>query len=73
MHPQYDFLSAQREQLVIQTRQQEMVRGNSTRQPGIGGKMLSGLGDVLIASGSWLKKTGQSPIDDKSVSYSQNY
>ncbi len=74
MNPHYDFLSAQREQMIVQTKLNQIVHGRANKQLGMRGRMFNRLGDVLIASGSWLKKTSQSPVDEISVTfYSQNY
>ena len=74
MNPQYDFLSAHREQMIVQTKLNQMVRGRANKQLGMRGRIFDRLGDVLITSGSWLKMTSQSPVDETSVTiYSQNY
>ena len=74
MNPQYDFLSAHREQMIVQTKLNQMVRGRANKQLGMRGRIFDRLGDVLITSGSWLKKTSQSPVDETSVTfYSQIY
>ncbi len=73
MNPQYEFISNHREQLIIQTQQNNLIRSCRAHQNGLRGKIFDKLGDALISSGSWLKKISRSPIDDNSVTiYSQN-
>lgn len=73
MNPKYEFISNHREQLIIQTRQNNLIRSCRARQNGLRGKIFDKLGDALISSGSWLKKISRSPIDGNSVTiYSQN-
>ena len=74
MNPHYEFLDAHREQMIVQTKLNQMVRGRANSQSGMRGKIFDRLGDVLISSGSWLKKTSRSPVDETSVTfYPQNY
>ena len=73
MNPQYEFISNHREQLIIQTQQNNLIRSRRAHQNGLREKIFDKLGDTLISSGSWLKKISRSPIDDNSVTiYSQN-
>lgn len=73
MNPKYEFISNHREQLIIQTQQNNLIRSCRARQDGLPGKIFDKLGDALISGGSWLKKISRSPIEDNSVTiYSQN-
>lgn len=70
---QYEFISNLREQMIVQTRLNYLIRSRRAQQKGLRGKIFDKLGDALIFSGSWLKKISRSPIDDNSVKiYSQN-
>ena len=73
MNPDYEFISNHREQLIIQTQQNNMIRSCRAQQNGLRGKIFDKFGDALISSGSWLNKISRSPIDDNSVTiYSHN-
>ena len=73
MNPQYEFISNHREEMIVQTRLNNLIRNRRAQQNGLRGKIFDKLDDALIASGSWLKKISRSPIDDNSVTiYSQN-
>jgi len=73
MNPQYEFISNHREEMIVQTRLNNLIRSCRAQQNGLRGKIFDKLGDELISSGSWLKKISRSPIDDNSVTiYSQN-
>jgi len=73
MNPQYEFISNHREEMIVQTQLNNLVRSCRVQRHGLRGWMFDKLGDVLISSGSWLKKISRSPIDDNSVTiYSQN-
>ena len=73
MNPKYEFISNHREEMIVQTQLNILVRSCRVQRHGLRGWMFDKLGDVLISSGSWLKKISRSPIDDNSVTiYSQN-
>jgi hypothetical protein len=73
MNPQYEFISNQREEMLVQTRLSYSIRNCNAQRHSLRGKIVGKLGDALIASGSWLKKNSRSPMDDNSVTiYSQN-
>ena len=73
MNPQYEFISNHREEMIVQTRLNNLIRSFRAQQNGLRGKIFGKLSDALISSGSWLKKISRSPIDDNSVTiYSQN-
>lgn len=74
MDPQYDFLSTHREQLLVQAKINQMLQKRGNNQVGLRGKIFSRLGDVLISSGTWFKKSSRSPANENSVTiYSQYY
>jgi len=73
MNPQYEFISNHREEMIVQTRLNNLIRSCRAQQNGLRGKIFGKLGDALISSGSWLKKISRSPIYDNSGTiYSQN-
>lgn len=73
MNPQYEFISNHREEMIVQTRLNHLVRSRKAPQKSLRGKIFDKLGDGLIFSGSWLKKISRSAIEDNSVTiYSQN-
>ena len=67
MNPNYEFISNHREEMIIQTQQNNLIRSRRAHQIGLPGKIFDKLGDALITSGSWLKKISRSPIEDNSV------
>ena len=73
MNPQYEFISKQQEQLISLAHQTKLLQKRQVRRYGVWGKIIDRFGDVLIDSGSWMKRVSRSPIEDNSVGiYTQN-
>jgi hypothetical protein len=73
MNPQYEFISNHREEMIVQTQLNNLVRSCRDQRHDFRGWIFDKLGDALISSGSWLKKISRSSIEDNSVTiYSQN-
>lgn len=70
MNPNYEFISAWREQMIAQGRLNLLLRNN---HPGVRVRLFLKLGDILINSGSWLKRAAHSPIEENLIPlYTQN-
>jgi hypothetical protein len=70
MNPNYEFISAWREHMIAQGRLNLLLKNN---HPGVRARLFLKVGDMLINSGSWLKRAAPSPIEENSIPlYSQN-
>jgi hypothetical protein len=70
MNPKYEFISAWREQMMAAGHQNLFLKNS---QLGVRAKLFLKLGDVLINSGSWLKRAAHSSVEKNAMSlYTQN-
>lgn len=67
MNPKYEFISNQRGKMIVQSQIDYAIHDRRAPHSGLPGKFMDKFGDVLIASGSWLKKISQVPTDENSV------
>jgi len=73
MNPKYDFITDLQEQMIVYAEQNQFIRRSGVNQKGMRSRVCDNLGDVLISTGSWLKKVSRSNADKNSVAiYSQN-
>lgn len=73
MNPQYDFITDHQEQMIVYAEQNQIIRRSGVNHKGLQSRVFNNLGDVLISTGTWLKKMSRSNVDKNSVViYSQN-
>jgi hypothetical protein len=73
MNPQYEFISKQQEQLISLAQLNKLLQKRQVQRYGVWGKFIGRFGDVLIDSGSWMKRVSSAPVEDNSAGiYTQN-
>lgn len=64
MIPKFDFLTHQSQQMISQHQNNMKIDKYRTQEPGLRGRMIDLLGDVMISGGMWLKKSSKPQSDD---------
>ena len=69
MNRHYEFLEHQREQMITLTQNNMVIQRSKSQEIGFKSKLFDRLGDMMISSGSWLKKSSRSRKEDHSVAF----
>jgi hypothetical protein len=73
MNPNYEFINRRQGQLMAQSQRLSLLRSFQVRKFSAWGRLIDHCGDILITSGSWLKKASRPPVDKNSMGiFSQN-
>jgi len=73
MNPNYEFINKRQDQLMDQSQRICLLHGYQMRKYSAWGRLIDHCGDLLITSGSWLKKASRAPVEKNSMGiYTQN-
>jgi hypothetical protein len=73
MNPNYEFINKGQDQLMAQSQRLCLLRSFRPRKFSAWRRLFDYCGDLLITTGSWLKKASRAPIEKKSMGiYTQN-
>ena len=73
MNPNYEFINKRQDQLLDQSQRIYLLRSFQMQKYSAWRRLIDHCGDLLITSGSWLKKASRAPIDKNSMGiYTQN-